>query len=153
MTVSQAEKALGTRLKPLNTADGASTESCWETHRLDDSDPAVWYMIWNSKIVRIAIRGYNKEENWKTVPPFATDNGIRIGTDDAQVREAYGKRLSVRSHPEANDDKDDTMVVMTVLTKNRRNGLAFDTADKKVTTFRAGIPKAIRMTEGCFKDW
>lgn len=149
MTVSQAEKALGAKFKPLDTSDGFSAESCWQTRRLDDPDPAVTYMVWYGKIVSIAIHLYNKEENWKTVPPFATAEGVRIGTDDAQVREAYGNSLSVRPHPQANDDKDDTMLVMIALTKNKRNGLAFETANKKVFKFRAGIPKAITLTEGC----
>jgi hypothetical protein len=152
MTVAQAEKALGAKLKPLDKTDGVSVESCWETHRTDNPDPAVSYMVWYGKIVRIAIDRYDKEENWETVPPFATDKGIRIGSADAHVREAYGKSLSVRPHPEANDENDDTMVVMTVLT-NRRSGIAFETGSKKVSTFRAGLAKAIRMTEGCFKDW
>lgn len=150
MTVSQAETALGAKLKPLNKADGISDESCWETHSLSDPDPAVSYMIWNGKIVRIAIHGYHEEENWKTVPPFATEEGVRIGAADTQVREAYGKSLVIRPGFDANDDKDETSLLMTVFTRDKRSGIAFDTLSNKVWSFRAGLAKAIRMTEGCF---
>lgn len=149
MTVEQAERALGAKLKPLNKADGFSDESCWETHSLSDPDPAVSYMVWNGKIVRIAIHGYHEEKNWKTVPPFATEKGIRIGATNTEVKEAYGKNLVIRPGFDANDDKDENSLLMTVFTKDKRSGIAFDTLGTKVWSFRAGLAKAIRMTEGC----
>ncbi|MHB1205003.1 MAG: hypothetical protein ACYCZX_05515 [Rhodospirillaceae bacterium] len=64
MTVEQAEAALGAKLAPLDTADGYSSEACWETQRFGDPDPAILYMIWHGKIVRIDITRYEHKPYW-----------------------------------------------------------------------------------------
>lgn len=144
MTVSQAEQALGAKLKPFDSSDGYSKESCWETHRADESDAAVIYMIWYGKIVRIAV--YRHDEK-RIAPPIATDKGIRIGDSDARVKEVYGPALKVEVDPQADNEEQGSD--LTTFTKSKRRGITYETADRKVVNFRAGLPKATFLSEGC----
>ncbi|MHB1205002.1 MAG: hypothetical protein ACYCZX_05510 [Rhodospirillaceae bacterium] len=145
MTVSQAEKALGAKLKPFNPTDGYSTASCWQTHRADEPDAAVIYMIWYGKIVRIAV--YRRDDDKRSGPPIATDKGIRIGDSDARVKEVYGPSLKVEVDPQADNEEQGSD--LTTFTKSKRRGITYETADRKVVNFRAGLPKATLLSEGC----
>lgn len=140
MTVSQAEEALRIKLKPFDPTYGDSRESCWQTYRLGETDPGVVYMVWYGRIVRIAVDGDDKTM-------IATDKGIRIGDSDARVKEVYGPSLKVEVDPQANTEEEGSD--LTAFTKNKRRGITYETFDRKVVNFRAGLPKATLLSEGC----
>ena len=140
MTVRRAEEALGVRLKPFNPTDGYSKVSCWETSRLGDPDPDVIYMVWYGKIMRVAIYGDGKGR-------ITTDKGIRIGDADARVKEIYGSTLKVAVGAQA--DAEEQGSDLTTFTRSKRRGITYETADRKVVNFRAGLSKATFLSEGC----
>lgn len=140
MTVSQAEEALRVKLKPFDSTDGYSRESCWETYRLGETDPSVVYMVWYGRIVRVAVHGDDKTM-------IATDKGIRIGDSDARVKEIYGPSLKVEVDPQANTEEEGSN--LTTFTRSKRRGITYVTANRIVVSFRAGLPKATFLSEGC----
>lgn len=140
MTVRQAEEALQIKLKPFDPTYDDSKESCWQTYRLGETDPDVVYMVWYGRIVRVAVHGDDKT-------PIVTDKGIRIGDTDARVKEVYGPSLKVEVDPQANTEEEGSD--LTAFTKNKRRGITYETFDRKVVNFRAGLPKATLLSEGC----
>lgn len=141
MTVRQAEKALGARLRPRDTKFG--TEACWHTYRSDLDDPPISYKVWYKKIVSIQVF---KPEHGEILP-IATDKGIHVGDEDAKVKEAYGQSLHVRPDSQVNNESEAS--VMTVSTKDKSRGLVFLTIDTKVVEIRAGLSEPIQAIDDC----
>ena len=102
-------------------------------------------MIWNGRIVRIDIDNGQPGKDEFVVPPVATQEGIRIGSTEKEVKQKYGSKLRISAHPYM----DDAGHYMELLANNRRYGLIFETTDDKVINFRAGTARAIKLIEGC----
>ncbi len=147
MTVEQAEAALGAKLAPLDTADGYSSEACWETQRFGDPDPAILYMIWHGKIVRIDITRYEHKPYWtdENVPAIASEKGIHIRDRDDEAAKAHGP-ATISPNPFGKRPDD---YYATILTQDKQRGIVFEIWDHYVYRMRAGLTKAIRLPEGC----
>lgn len=145
MTVAQAEKALRAKLDPLDTSDG-STESCWLTGRSDHAGPWVAYMISFGKIVRINVmKQPDISGAQRLAPPVASEKGIHIGALEEEVKTAYGSSLDISPHQYGGGSAH----YLTVLAKNKRTALRFETFDGKVQRFYVGTIEAIELVEGC----
>ena len=145
MTVSQAERALGAKMKSRGARYASGSESCWYTQRADHVDPLVSYMVWFGKIVRIDISQFEDGKSERSVPPVASEKGIRIGDTEEQIKSAYGSTVGISPH--AYGDEGDHY--WTVLAKGKRRGLRFETLGGKVQDFHAGLINAITLVEGC----
>ena len=140
MTVPDAERALGAKLKPLDKGDGISRDVCWLTERADGASPWLTYMVQNGRIVRIDIW-----QDTADAPAVATDAGVRIGTTEASILEKYGARLQ----PEGHTNLGAAGHYATVRADNGKYGLLFETANGRVVNMRSGTFDAIALTETC----
>lgn len=138
MTIYQAEKALGAKLRPRDTTFG--TDACWHTARSDNTEP-VSYKVWHRTIVSIQTSGDG------TISPIATEKGIRVGDSDAKVKAAYGRSLKVRADSQVNEESEAS--VMTMLKEDEKEGLVFLTRDGKVVEIRAGLSAPIQAIDDC----
>ena len=145
MTVPEAEKALGQKLKPMDASDGVSSESCWFTARADGSEYWLEYMIEYGKIVRIDVSDGKPGQREKVVPPIVSQKGIGIGSSEQLIKDRYGSNLEISPHPEMEEDGH----YMMVLDQDKRNGILFETTYGKVVTFRSGMTEEIKGVEGC----
>lgn len=145
MTVAEAEDALGAKLQPLDTSDGASSESCWYTRRTDGVDQAIPYMIRDGRVARIDVDNGPPQSMERIDPGVTTERGIRIGSSEEDVKKAYGPSLDITPH--AYGDENDHY--LTVLTADKSRGIRFVTWEGKVDTFHVGTADAILLVEGC----
>ena len=147
MTQRQAEKALGARLKHAFKPDRIREKVCWYAIRADRIDQMVYYVIWDGKIASIEVTDSEPGGLKRFVPRIVTDKGIHIGDTDAKVKEAYGPDVKVRVESQA--DNEDEGSVITALTADKSRGFVFVTGSRKIVNFRAGLPDAIQLMEGC----
>ncbi|TWB33621.1 hypothetical protein [Nitrospirillum pindoramense] len=133
MTVAQAESALGVAFRPMQQAQ---SEDCWLTGRGDGKDKQISYMVQKGRITRIDV----------FAPPggeatIQTAKGIGVGATEAAVLKAYGPAVLVQPHAYEEGH----------YLRIEREGrvLLFETADGRVTRFRAGFPPAVDYIEGC----
>lgn len=139
MTVAQAENALNANFKPM---DPNYDERCGITNRADGVDPQISYMIQYDKIVRIDIDDHELAKFGTADPHVVTEKGIRIGATEDDIKEKYGATLTVYDGNEGEH-------YLNVLTSDQHYGLTFEALDGVVINFRAGIPDAISLVEGC----
>ncbi|MEA1651626.1 hypothetical protein UAJ10_21755 [Nitrospirillum sp. BR 11164] len=133
MTLAQAESALGVSFRPMDRTQSAD---CWLTGRSDGKDGQVSYMVQKDRITRIDV----------FAPPggaatIQTAQGIGVGATEAAVLKAYGPAVVVQPH--AYEEGHYLRI------EERGRVLLFETADGRVTRFRAGLPPAVDYIEGC----
>jgi hypothetical protein len=138
MTVTQAQQALGAALSPMPPGFEAA---CWITRRADGRAPEVFYTIENDKITRIDI---NIASSAGMPTDVATVEGIGVGATEADVQRVYGKATKVM--PSKDDAHGHTLVVEK---PDAKSALVFETADGKVTTFRAGYHPSVDSGAAC----
>ena len=131
MTVKEAEKALGARLR------SSGEKACTDLSRRDGRERNIRYMAENGRISRIDVTGPSQ-------PRILTAAGIGIGASEEAVRRAYGAGLVVERHPY---DPDGHYLKMDDPDHSR--GIIFETAKGRVTSFRAGRYPALGFIEGC----
>jgi hypothetical protein len=88
MTLAQAERALGTRLRPEQQR---REESCWYAKLAHAREPAVGYMIEHGRVTRIHV---TKPLIGRPVA-VRTEAGAGIGTSLSRLQRLYGPTLSV----------------------------------------------------------
>jgi hypothetical protein len=98
-------------------------------------------MVDGDKIVRIDI-GPIKDG---PPPPTTSDKGIKVGADEQEVTSKYGPELKTTPHPYLGDGGH----YLEILSADGRHGLAYETAEGKVTSIRAGLLPALQYKEGC----
>lgn len=140
MAVSEAERALGYRLKPLDTSDRVSTEACWLTERADGTQRWLTYMVRNGKITRIDVWG---EEGHPS--DISSKDGLRIGSAEDAVMRTHGKALEISGHPHLGADGR----YLVLPAPDKRHGLLFETVHGKVVNLRAGELESISLMETC----
>jgi hypothetical protein len=141
MTVAQADRALGARLKMIFSEDN-DPMSCGTGVRADGRNSDVVYMVMKGRIVRIGVM--RMEEGAPSNPAVRTAKNIGLGATEAQVRAAY-PNVKVEPHPYGTEN-DHYMIVDT---PDKKRGLIFETTDGKVTSFRAGVYPEVGYIEGC----
>lgn len=145
MTLAQAERALGAKLKSIYPD---MPEACWFGNRADGVDGPISYWIENDKVVRIDINDSAWPSAERVVPPVATERGIRIDSVTDDVKKAYGPSLIVKFHPQGNEG-DESALYLRVPSDDHQYGLLFEIWDGKVNTFRAGTAEAFYIDEPC----
>jgi hypothetical protein len=126
----------------FNPMDPHYTEECWITNRADGIDPQINYMIQNERIVRIVARDRELGGLETVDPHVATEQGIRIGSTEAQLRKAYG--ASLIKQPPGQDE-----VYLYVERQDGQRTLLFETYEDAVINLRTGLPSAVHLIEGC----
>jgi len=140
MTLKGAGRALGARL--VVSPDYDDPSECSYANRADGRDANVAYMLHRDRIVRIDV---DSRTAGKSFVDVRTEAGIGIGSSEADIRRAYGRRAKVGPHPYG--DRNDHYYR---LDDNGRNyGIIFETWDGKVSEFRVGGHHAIEYIEGC----
>ena len=78
-------------------------------------------------------------------PGVSTAEGVKIGDSESRAMQVYGNKVKVEPHfytaPEGH--------YLTVLSKNQRYGIRFETDQGKIAKFYAGQRRAIAYVEGC----
>lgn len=96
------------------------------------------FMLLDSRIARIdIIRG-----------AWLTKAGAGIGSSEAEIRRPY-PQVRVESHPYFAESEGHYLVVTPASPELSDYELLFETAGGTVTSFRAGLSRAVRRIEGC----
>jgi len=78
-------------------------------------------------------------------PPVRSAKNVGVESTEAEVRRAYGRDLVIEPHPYGGE-QDHYLIVKT---PDGKRGLIFETANGKVTSFRAGLYDWVGYSEGC----
>jgi hypothetical protein len=141
MNLARVEKALGYRLLPRSTTP--FTEECWETIKAQGLEDGLQYTFSRRKLVRIDVYAI------PDVPPpqVRTAKGIRIGSSDSDIRQAYGRAVSVL--PDPYDPGGHDAFLMRVRNASNTESIVFEIADHRVIRIRVGTNHFVSMWEGC----
>ena len=129
MTLAQLKTALHDRL--IEEGDSGS-DSC--EYVKPAKHPQVSFMILDGRFVRadVVVRG------------IATTDGIQVGDSESDVRQRYGKKMTVEPHQYIDDGH-----YLTLRSADGKYGVRFETEKGKITSFYAGRFSAIQYVEGC----
>jgi hypothetical protein len=141
MTLKQAESALGAKLR-LAKPNDSDSKACDLADRRDGRDGNVSYMVENGRITRIDIIELDRRGG--SSMRVSTETGVGIGATELAVRRAYGRSLVVTPHP-----YDDTGHYLEIYGPGRKRALIFETANGRVTSFRAGRRTSVEYIELC----
>jgi hypothetical protein len=148
MTIRQAEKALGAKLRVEKYSDDSGPDDCQYAFRADAKFPEVGYMLNARRIVRIDIEvpGYGPQHS-----PIRTAEGVGLGSTESAVKRAYGRTLKIEPHSygggEASSEPEWHYLVVDE--SDHKRGIIFETEGLKVTSFRAGKYPELGWIEGC----
>lgn len=134
MTIRQAERALGTKLKL--TADEDPSGTCVRGGRADGSEPGVAYMAIKGVIQRIDVELAQAQS-------VKTTEGVGAGSTPADVRRTYGARAEHDNTDYAGHDD------IVVKTPSRKSGVRYEFEDGKLSWIIAGKYPALSFSEGC----
>lgn len=82
-----------------------------------------------------------------TVPYVRTRSGIGVGSSEAEVRAAYGDRITTEGHPY--DDDSRYLIYTPRDAADAHYRVIFETAWGYVTRYRSGLLPAVHWIEGC----
>jgi hypothetical protein len=134
MTFAEAEKALGTALKPR---DETQVPQCYYTSHADEAEAGVIYMLENAgTITRIDV---------KSNSTIRSTAGIGIGSTEAEIHAAYGDGVIVQPHKYLGEDSH----YLSIDSADHSHAILFETDKGVVTTFRAGVHPSVAYVEGC----
>jgi hypothetical protein len=131
MTVQQASKALGVRLK-IYTDDDLNADTCTYADRTDGHDGHVSYMVQRHKITRIDVVGVGVK----------TKFGIGVGSTNVAVKAAY-KHMTVKPNIYSDEPQFEWK------TTSEKYGLIFETEKGRVVRMRGGKYPSVTYVEGC----
>jgi len=100
MTVTAAERALGTKLEPRSLA--YISDECYQTWRADKKDPGIGYVVEDGKITVIQV--YRPDGQ---TPDVTDKNRIGIGGTEDDIRRAYGQVKKSLGFYDRGTSKDD----------------------------------------------
>jgi hypothetical protein len=133
MTVRQAEKRAGLRLKPVDTYP---SPSCF--YVASKQIPAgVNFMVVNKQIRRVDM----------TEATVSTLSGARVGDTKQKILKLYGKKIVVEPHKY--DEQGHYLIYMPKDKWDKKYRLIFETHKKRVTQFRIGLLPEVEWVEGC----
>lgn len=131
MSVVDAEKALGVRLKMLGEPEG----DCAYAEPVG-AHPGLGFMVIGNVIARLDVGDTST---------IATDVGAKIGDTEKRVLDLYKGRTRVEPHhytgPEGH--------YVLVLDKAGKAQIVFETDGAKVVSYRAGRQPEVEWVEGC----
>ena len=138
MSIDAAEASLGSALDPRSSEDPLA---CVQGNRTDGKDPQILYMIEGGKIVRIDVNDAAAPAGAK---PIVSEQGIGIGSTEAEIERAYGSKAVQEPHPYTYDEGGHLYTV-----EDGNNALIFETYKSKVTNFRGGAHPQVDYKESC----
>jgi hypothetical protein len=118
-------------------ADASAADSGCRYWRPEGAPPGVNVMIENGVIVRADVDSAGPK----------TEEGIGIGSTEAEIRAAYGQHLTVQLH-KYQWDKGWRYFIYLPPTDSL-NAIVFETDDKAVRTFRVGRRPQVQYVERC----
>ena len=124
--------ALGSKLE--SEYPDSDTDNC-EYLVAESGYKGVSFMLIDQKLARIDVSD----------PTIKTASGAHIGSSEISVRQLYAGRIEVSPHAYSSPDGS----YLTVLSRDKKHGVRFETLDGKVTDFYAGTAEAIQYIEGC----
>jgi len=130
MTLAQIREALHGELKEDDPHSGS--EDCFYVQ--SKQHPGTEFMILDGKLARTDV----------SEARIFTPEGIQVGDSEVKVRKLYGSRVKVSRHQYFDNGN-----YLTVLAPDRRYGIRFETDNGKVTSYYAGLARAIEYVEGC----
>jgi hypothetical protein len=95
------------------------------------------FMLLDSRVARVDV----SEGVW------LTEAGAGIGTSEAEIHRPY-PRLRVEPHPFLDEGQGHYLRVTPAAPKLKAYELLFETAQGSVTSFRAGLSRAVSLIEG-----
>jgi outer membrane protein assembly factor BamE (lipoprotein component of BamABCDE complex) len=129
MTISEAAKALGTRL----IREANQDDSCYYVTP-NNNFKGVAFMMTNKRIARIDIN--NKS--------YATERGARVGDAESRIKQLYKGMVKVSRHP-----YDERGHYLQIDIKGTKYSMIFETDGKRVTSYRVGKREEVGYIEGC----
>lgn len=141
MTLPEASKAAGT---PIHASPGSAVNDDCSYARADEGPSGVAFMVTAGRIVRIDVLPSPPET---TRPAVATVSGIRVGSTEQEVKDAYPGQISVQAHPYLPSGH---YLVYTPTDPGLKGlGLVFETDGRNVTSFRSGQLGPVQLKERC----
>lgn len=138
MTIDQAERAAGTRLRIDRSVGGPGT-TCF-TATLRRGPRGVYFLGTGQRIAVVSIYGRGNRTR--------TPSGAGIGTSEARIKRLFPGRIRVTPHPYTGPRGHYlTFVPRDRADANRR--IIFETDGRKVTSMRAGRLPEVGLIEGC----
>ena len=95
--------------------------------------PGFWLLFENDILNRIYIMNHN----------YTTDKGIKVGSNEAEVKNAYGATLKIEPH------KYDPQGHYLSIIDEQGKGFMLETDGKTVDTISIGQTPALQYVEGC----
>ncbi len=133
MTVQQAKKRSGVRLKPVYAIQNPA---CF--YVASKKVPAgVKFMVVDGKIRRVDI----------TKSTVSTLSGARVGDAEKAILKLYGKKIVVEAHKY--DEHGHYLIYVPKDKWDKKYRLIFETSKKRVTQFRIGLLPEVEWVEGC----
>ncbi len=102
------------------------------------ADKGLMFMLRNSRIARVDITGGT----------WLTEAGAGIGTSEAELRRLY-PQVRVEQHPYFDESEGHYFRVIPATPELNGYELLFETEKGAVTSFRAGLSRAVALIEGC----
>lgn len=130
MTVADAEKALGHKLKALG-----GEANCSYVEPVGAYD-GLAFMVVDGVIARVDVQ---------ETDAIVTDTGAKVGDTEAHVLELYKGRTSVQPHKYTGPEGH----YVLVLGSDGKAQMVFETDGTKVVGYRAGRQPEIEWVEGC----
>lgn len=133
MTVKEAEKASGAKLKIFDELDNPDCV----TAQIVGGKEGISLMVAEGKIARIDV--IDKATN-------KTPGGAAIGWTEDQVKKLYGKAVKVTKHAYVDGHY---LTIKSADPKQSKLRYVFETDHGKVTQFRSGREPEVEYVEGC----
>jgi len=134
MTPKQAERASGVVLKEW--VEGPNGDDRCFYMIAEHGLKGAAFMIASGSIARLDIKSRN----------IRTSHGLGVGSTEAQIRRAFGDRVTIQSH---HYEGDRGWHYLEVIDPGGSTGLLFETDGNRVLSYRAGRLRELRYIEGC----
>lgn len=131
MTVTQAEAALGQKLKSIGEGEG----NCSYVEP-DGANKGVLFMVIDGAIARLDVQETDK---------IVTDTGAKIGDSESHVLDLYKGRTRVEEHKYTGPEGH----YVLVLGGDGKAQIVFEADGGKVVNYRAGRQPEVEWVEGC----
>ena len=138
MTVAEASKALGVKLKYGEDSEGTPKSECSYVVA-EKGLEGISFMTSHDKIMRIDVE--------EPTPHVATSRGATVGMSEANINELYNGKVVTERH--AYEDPGHYLIVTPGEAKSAKFGIVFETNGEVVTRYRAGLAPFAFYVEGC----
>lgn len=139
MTLDEASRVAGT---PITIGPGYSGSPNCFMATAEGAPPGLFFMVVSGRIVRVDVGSRSIGSS-----AFSTVSGIRVGSTEGEVKQAYGDRIGTSPHPYVPTGHYLTYTPSSSSDKGYK--MIFETNGSAVTSFRSGQSSAVDAIEGC----